>query len=452
MLIYVYMGGVRKFLAQAELCACVVAIVTMTGITCRGDDTNDVREQLRVLQQQNQQLQEQLNRQQQMIDSLSRKVSEVDTASQARASELQSELATPPAVATPAAKPFSFGKIVLSGEGGLAFFESGSQGQFPNAEFRIDEARLFLDAQVWDDTYFFTELDLATRENPGVNVSVEELYVDFENVSRLWNQDRMLNIRVGRFNIPFGEEYQTRYAIDNPLIAHSLSDIWGVDQGLEVYGCLGKFDYVLAVQNGGVNVDDFNADKSIAGRLGYSPTHWLRLSASAMRTGNINVQQDGIAALWFGNAYLSSIGSPSTTLFHSELAEGDVQLRLGRGQIKAAGGYLHYGDNDTAANNNRDVYYYFVEGQYDVTKKLFAAARFSQIMANDGFLLIGDGSFQNYGSALSKNLWRLTLGTGYRFSPNLVLKADYSLERGEQSNGETRDHEDLFDIELAYRF
>ena len=446
------MGGVRKSLARAELCACVIVVVLLTSTACRGDDTNDVKEQLRLLQQQNQQLQEQLNKQQQMIDSLSRKVSEVDTASQARATELQSELHAPPVVAVPAVKPFSFGKIILSGEGGLAFFESGREGQFPDAEFRIDEARIFLDAQIWDDTYFFTELDLATRENPTLNVSVEELYVDFENVSRLWNQDRQVNIRVGRFNIPFGEEYQTRYAIDNPLIAHSLTDIWGVDSGLEVYGGLGKFDYVVAVQNGGANVDDFNADKSIAGRLGYNPTRWLRLSASAIRTGNINVHHDGVAALWFGNAYLSSIGSPSTTLFHSDLVEGDVQLRMGRGQIKAAGGYLHYGDNDTVANNNRDVYYYFVEGQYDVNKKLFAAARFGQIIAPDGFLLIGDGSFQNYGSALSKDLWRLTLGTGYRFCPNLVLKVDYSFEGGKESNGEGRNHEDLFATELAYRF
>src|ERR1017187_8737286 len=154
------MGGVRRFQTQAALCVCVVAVVSMTGIVCRGDDTNDVREQLRLLQQQNQQLQEQLTKQQQMIDSLSRKVSEVDTASQARATELQSELATQPAVTTPAAKPFSLGKIILSGEGGLAFFESGSDGQFPNAEFRVDEARLFLDAQVFDNVYFFTELNI----------------------------------------------------------------------------------------------------------------------------------------------------------------------------------------------------------------------------------------------------------------------------------------------------
>jgi hypothetical protein len=172
-----------------------------------------------------------------------------------------------------------------------------------------------------------------------------------------------------------------------------------------------------------------------------------------MRTGHINVQGDGDAALWFGNANIGAVGSPSTTTtFDSELAEGDVQLRLPHAQIKAAGGYLHYADNDTTTSNNRDVYYYYVQGQCDVTSKLYGAARFSQIMATSGFPLVGNGTYEDYGDDLTKNLWRLTLGTGYRFSPNLVLKVDYSFERGEESDGEKRDHEDLFATELAFRF
>jgi hypothetical protein len=421
----------------------------------RANDDVDLREQLRQLQQQNSQLQQQLLQQQHLIEDLSHRLSDIEGTNQKRGDEigvLKAEVEQPPAAPVDSSKPFSFGKVILSGEGGVAFFDPGSEGEFPAAEFRVDEARLFLDAQVWDNTYFFTELDLITRENPNVEASVEELYVDFENVSRLWNRDHQVNIRVGRFDIPFGEEYLSRYAIDNPLIAHSLSDIWGVDEGVELYGDVGKFDYVLAVQNGGANLDDFDADKSVTARLGYNPTHWLRVSGSAMRTGNINVQNDEDTALWFANANIESIGSPSTTTFHTELAEGDVQLRLPRAQIKGAGGYMHYDDNDTAANNNRDIYYYYVQGQYDVTKKLYAAARFSQIIANDGFPLVGHGAYEDYGDDLTKNLWRLTLGTGYRFSPNLVLKVDYSFEQGEESDGEKRDHEDLFATELAFRF
>ena len=103
------------------------------------------------------------------------------------------------------------------------------------------------------DGYFYGELDIATREGGSLDLRANELYLDFEDLSRLWNQDRQLNLRTGQFYIPFGEEYLMRYAINNPLISHSVSDLWGVDPGVELYGTLGKFHYVLAVQNGGID-------------------------------------------------------------------------------------------------------------------------------------------------------------------------------------------------------
>lgn len=36
--------------------------------------------------------------------------------------------------------------------------------------------------------------------------------------------------------------------MENPLISHSLSDLWGIDPGVELYGTVGDFNYVVAVQ------------------------------------------------------------------------------------------------------------------------------------------------------------------------------------------------------------
>ena len=118
----------------------------------------------------------------------------------------------------------------------LHFSIPSPRARTPNSTFRIDEARLFVEAPVWDDIYFYTELDLATRESTSLMLNVGELYLDFENVSKLWDRERLLNFRAGRFYIPFGEEYTRRFAIDNPLISHSVSDIWGSDDGVEIYG------------------------------------------------------------------------------------------------------------------------------------------------------------------------------------------------------------------------
>ncbi len=438
------------------LCVLVWLVSALTA-NVRADGVSDLKEQLRQLQEQNSQLQQQLLKQQQTIDNLSRRLSDVEGANQKRGEEIgslkaQADQQAP--ASTEAAKSLSTGKLILSGEGGVAFFQSGRDGAFPQPEFRVDEARLFLDANPWDDTYLFAQLDLFTREQFDENVHLAELYIDFEDVSRLWNLDRLLSIRVGRMDIPFGEEYQHRYAIDNPLIAHSLSDIWGMDDGVELYGKAGKVDYALAVQNGGASsLQDFTADKSVIGRVGYEPVKWLRVSASAMRTGELSVQGDGASALWFGNSLIEETGPTNTTsTFRADLVEGDVQLRLPHGHVNAAGGCLRYTDNNTAANDHRNVYYYYVEGVQDITAKLYGAARFSQIIAPGGFPVVANGDYDDYSQSPAKNLWRLTMGAGYRFNANLVLKVDYSLERGEDVNGEPRDHEDLFASEVAFQF
>ena len=227
-----------------------------------------------------------------------------------------------------------------------------------------------------------------------------------------------------------------------------------MDEGIELYGQAGTLCYALAVQNGGIpDTSDFDGDKAVAGRVGWDPAPWLHLSASGMRTGDLDVKNDQMSAMWFGNGFFRSLGSANTTKFHAVLAEGDVEIRLPHGHLGAFGGYSHYGDNDPTANNRRDLYYYSVEGVHDVFGKLYAAARFSQIFAPKGFPVVADGTFGEYFFGdLTEQIWRLSLGAGYRCSRNLVLKAEYTLEGGRTVGGEHRDHENLFALEAAFRF
>jgi hypothetical protein len=356
------------------------------------------------------------------------------------------------------AKPsstLSFGKVNISGEGGVGFFNSGHEGIFPHSEFRVDEARLFVEAAVWNDVYFFGELNLLTREAYDLSLQLGELYLDFEDISRLWNRDHMLNLRAGRMYIPFGEEYLARFAIDNPLISHSLSDLWGTDQGVELYGKIQKLSYAVAVQSGGPSgVRDFGNDKSVAGRISYDPARWLHLSVSGLRTGDLASPNDYWSALWFGNGWFLPFSGNTVTKYHANLVEGDLEVRLPRGHIKAFGGYARYNDNDPLADNSRDIFYYSVEGVYGLMGKLYAAARFSEILADKGFPIAGNGDHKEYlfSSNFTDQLWRLSLGLGYRFSPNLIVKGEYSFERGHTVLGDHRDHEDLFALQAAFKF
>ncbi len=331
------------------LCLATAAPVFFSAAPSHAGDTN-LEAQVQLLREQNALLQQQLQKQGQSLDALTQKVQSLETAN----TEHENEAAKN---SPPAKTEFSFGRVVLSGEGGVGFQKTGSQGFSPNSSFTVQEARLFLDAPIWKDVYFYSEVDLATPENDNTQVYLGELYVDFENVSQLWGRDDQLCVRAGRMNVPFGEEYITRYAIDNPLILNSVSDLWAVDPGLEIYGALGKFSYVVAVQNGGGNgVQDDNDDKSVAGRIGYDPNaHW-HFSVSGMRTGNVNAQNGGTSAEWFGNGFFQSIGSSATTTFHVSAVELDMTARWVSGYVKAFGGYAQYGDNDPASGNGRNIF------------------------------------------------------------------------------------------------
>jgi hypothetical protein len=438
------------------LCVCAVTVLTLAGGSLRADDATATREEFRQLKEENKALQEQLRQQQSLIESLSRKVNQIEQTDSQRSRRLdQLESEVKDGNTTPKdAGNFSLGKVSLSAEGGAAFFNTGSQGAFPNSEFRLDEARLFVEAHVLENVYFFGEINLMTREAEDLSVQLGEAYLDFENVSQLWNRDRMLNIRLGRMYNPFGEEYLSRYAIDNPLISHSLTDIWGVDEGIEFYGKIGKFSYALAVQNGGPSgVRDFNGDKSVAGRLSFDPNQWLHLSASGMRTGDLQTPGDYWSELWFGNGWFYPFGSTNANVYHAILAEGDIEIRLPHGHLKAFGGYARYDDNDPARIDRRDIFYYSIEGVHDVTRKFYGAVRFSQILVDKGLPIVGNGDMGTYlFGAPTTDIWRLSLGLGYRWSQNLIFKGEYSLERGKQVTGQHREHEDLFALQAAFRF
>ena len=348
-----------------------------------------------------------------------------------------------------------FGNIVFSGEGGVAWFHKGREGKYPNDEFRVDEAKVFADVKLRDKIYLFSELNVTLREEPEDVLRLGELYVDFENILEVWDIDQALGVRVGRVDIPFGLEYQVRDAIDNRLITHSLADFWGIDEGVLLYGGIERFDYVLAVQNGGhPALRDFNSDKSVTVRLGYRPNDWLYGSVSAMRTGKLDVGRDKLSELWFGNGFIRSLGDPATTTaFESDLLQTDLQFFLPKGYFKLAGGVLGYRDNDLSSANERTVHFYSVEALHEFNQRWYAASRFSQILASDGFPIVGAGPFGlRFFRTLTTDLWQWSLGGGYRWSDDLVLKLEYSLLRGEELGGKRRDNEDLVAAALAYGF
>jgi hypothetical protein len=403
-----------------------------------------IEERLQALESQNRSLREQLATQQTTIDNLKRRLENSSQPAE-----------TTPASDEPKKRGLNLGSVHLSGEGGVGYFHTGNEGQYPQGSFRVDEAKLFLEAPIWEGTYFFSELDLVTREANDEFFHLGELYVDFENVLRHWTDKNWLSIRAGRVDIPFGEEYTTRDVIDNPLISRSLSDLWGVDEGIELYGGAFGFDYAMAVQNGGhPTLRDFTSDKSVAGRIGYNFGQRARVSFSGIRTGRLSVADDKMSELWFGSGFFRGLGiPPETTSYQADVFELDAQTFWKSGHLKLAGGYFEYADNNRNTDQKRDGYYYYIEGVQNLTKKLYGATRFSQIHSAEGMPLVGYGDFGKYFfGPLTRDLWRLSIGLGYKFNESLVAKIEYTLEQGELANGSARDHSNFVGAELGFKF
>jgi len=429
---------------------------------------------LRALIEQNRRLQKQVDAQQRAIEALSAQVAALASASRGHADDVavsppsapsrvgvapqQPDPSQSPPVASSAESAAGSGTPVrISGLFGAGFFKTGSDGEFSNGDFRVDDAKLFVEAAVAQDIYLDAELDLITREESGTSASFGEIYATFENISGRWGLDRLLNARVGRFYIPFGEEYQVRGVMDNPLISHSLSDLWGFDQGVEIYGQSGGFSYVAAIQDGGINpLGRSGSDKAFTSRIGYDPASWLHLSASAMRTGSLNPTYDSVSALWFANGFFHSLGSPATTSsFHANLGEVDASAHWRGTQLKAAAGIVGFNDNAPKGGDARRIEYGYLEARHALSDSLYGAVRLSAIRAPGGYPLAGQGIASEYafGNILTTRLERASFGLGYQIAPPVLLKIDYSPEWGSTSTpGENRDTEDFFATEIALRF
>ena len=450
--------------ALSAICAGAFIFRATTGVALCANADSTLRKELEQLREENKTLRVQVQNQDNLIENLGRRVSDIEQISSQKLSEPGriDNNETSSASLVRDSSGVSFGRLHISGEGAVGFFDTGPTGGFPNSEFRADEAKLFLEAPIWDDVYFFSELNLVLRENanpnnvPNESFTMGELYLDFEDVSKLWGGKGQVNVRLGRFDIPFGEEYQTRDAIRNPLISHSLSDTWGVDEGIELYGRLGPVNYALAVQNGGhPALRDYTSDKAVTARIGFAPTKWLDVSLSAMRTGSSDVPSYEMSELWFGGGFIRALGAmTNTSLSHAELLELDWRAHWKGGHLAAAGGYIHFDDNDVTADNHREVYYYYVEGVQGLTEKIYFATRWSHILADKGFPVVGYGNFKQYftdNNELVDEMWRWSFGLGYRLSESLLFKVEYSLEQGNKISGNDRT-ERFLAAEAAFKF
>jgi len=349
----------------------------------------------------------------------------------------------------------------LSGNADFLFLYGEKNSRFPGASFKIDNARLFLDVDLGEnlqsgqtllvrDASVYAEWDIA-RESVLQN-SVGSLYVRFDGLGGL----EALHLKLGRFLVPFGEEYlrQSEARPENPLLDSSVASPYGWDEGVLLFGPLlgGVVDYYLSLTNGDFGFNqNTSGDIQVAGKLDVHPAPWLLGSISALRVGRLGSDvQPGIASLeWSGHNPRAFGGASGVPNFQSGVqVPDDPTNRLGRvqaweadlvfqdaslGRFRLAAGGVDIRSADDGFYDRR-LLYGIAEGILEARvfsadlDALYFAARMSAIgtgSSEKGYLL---GDYAG-GSALgynSRTFAQVSLGLGYRLSPRIVLKGEYS--------------------------
>lgn len=344
-----------------------------------------------------------------------------------------------------------FQKIDISGNLGYVYARTGEQGSRPNGGLNNKQAVLTFAAQVWDAVSAELQwFPLGFHGN-----AVGEAYIHFKNVFA--RADNPLSLKVGRFDIPFGEEYVWQYFIDNPLILHSASFPWGWDGGIEAYGNFlsnGSLSYVLALTDGdfvqNADADDTHNSKMVTLKLYGNINDSLRWSASYLEAG-----KSASSSMWFGNnptitpvsqktgatCTIRTGGCSPGTMVDQKDWELDLMYKLPRSLGDLWGNYGQVRIIDDNPGFSRTLNYWTFQPLLNVTDKLYLVGRYSAITASDNGYKLGTGTteslYQGYSDFNTKSFTMYEYGIGYMMNPNTRLVAEYATVRYEILNNAT---------------
>ncbi|MDQ8186697.1 hypothetical protein [Pelagicoccus sp. SDUM812002] len=163
---------------------------------------DDLEERLVALAEQNETLLKLAQQQQAQIAELKARLdaqaSEVADQEEAIADLQESSFA-----GSPAAPSRGMDRVIISGEAGFAFFTGEANNEFPNEEFRVDDARLTVEAQIHRNAYLVTTLELFRRESGDEAIEVDErLPSKFMDIEVPAEGDLEIDIEMGLADLP----------------------------------------------------------------------------------------------------------------------------------------------------------------------------------------------------------------------------------------------------------
>ncbi|HTF89788.1 MAG TPA: hypothetical protein VK843_15350 [Planctomycetota bacterium] len=328
------------------------------------------------------------------------------------------------------ARPW-YENVDLSGYGAFGYYDSGGTGTVHDGAFLVKEASLFIDAPVWKNVSLFFEIWVTHYLfDSGGAFDIGELYVKFSDLFGT-GDGAHLGLKLGRIDIPFGEDYLRQDASDDPLISLSAADVWAIEEGAAAYGRAGALHWVLAIANGNIDIGgDDGPSKLLCAKL-YGDAHRdLYLSASVLESGRTRA-----STVWLGRGLITPVGlfapsaggtSPNDEV-ESTLWEVDAHIGAARrGSLR-----LQFGEamiDDRASAFDRNLLWFSAEPAMRLSDKLSLILRYSQVATDDadeGYSFQGDvfGSGDALGYDMHR-MERLACGILWTINPHAKLKLE----------------------------
>lgn len=339
---------------------------------------------------------------------------------------------------------------------------------------------LFLDAQLGPLIYVFAQLRADRGFDPHANGT--RLRLD-EYAFRLtpWSDGRV-NFQIGKFATVVGNWVPRHHSWENPFItaplpyenltgifdtvaapsadvlliwahvgpaAYRAGDyadrylrvpiIWGPSytSGAAISGAMGRVDYAFELKNASLSsrpeawdVADTQWQRpTVSGRLGYRPNEMWNLGFSAS-TGT----------------YLRSSARPTLAAGHDlddyrEFVLGqDLSFAWHHLQLWAECYETRF---EIPLVGDADTFACYLEAKYKFTPQFFGALRWNRQVF--GTVRDSEDGLVRWG----RNVWRIDLGPGYRFTPHTQLKLQYSLQHDDTG---PRNYAHLFAGQFVMRF
>lgn len=339
---------------------------------------------------------------------------------------------------------------------------------------------LFLDAQLGSQLYLFAQ----ARADHGFDPSDENLRARLDEYALRYTpwRDGRLNLQVGKFATIVGNwvgrhgSWENPF-IDAPLPYENLTGIWDSEAvrssatllqwshvvpglspalaarerylripiiwgpayttGLAVSGAVGKFRYSAEVKNSPISSRPLfwtRATKwwtypSVAARLGYAPSPLWNFGVSASTASYLRPSATASVPAGYGRGD-----------YRQDVLAADASFAWHHWQLWAE---LYRARFEIPRVGNADTLAGYVEAKYKFTPQLFGSVRWNRQVY--GTIFDASRGHVHWG----RDVWRVDVAPGYRFTPHVQLKLQYSL-RNEAGVGPARS--ETYATQLTVRF